>query len=44
VEELRERRADLCRLTPDRALVERLISDGRLERVEPGWVTAPASA
>jgi hypothetical protein len=28
----------------DDSLVERLISDGRLERVEAGWVTAPASA
>jgi hypothetical protein len=28
----------------DDSLVERLISEGRLERVEPGWVTAPASA
>lgn len=27
----------------DDSLVERLISDGRLERVEAGWVTAPAS-
>jgi hypothetical protein len=27
----------------DDGLVERLVSDGRLERVEPGWVTAPAS-
>jgi hypothetical protein len=24
-------------------LVERPISEGRLDRVEPGWVTAPAS-
>jgi hypothetical protein len=28
----------------DDSLVARLISEGRLERVEPGWVTAPASA
>jgi hypothetical protein len=28
----------------DDSLVERLVSDGRLERVEPGWVTVPASA
>jgi hypothetical protein len=28
----------------DDSLVERLFSDGRLERVEPGWVTVPASA
>jgi hypothetical protein len=28
----------------DDSLVERLLSDGRLELVEPGWVTAPASA
>ena len=28
----------------DDHLVERLVSEGRLERVEPGWVTAPASA
>lgn len=28
----------------DDRLVERLVSEGRLERVEPGWVTAPASA
>lgn len=27
----------------DDSLVEGLVSDGRLERVEPGWVTAPAS-
>jgi hypothetical protein len=27
----------------DDHMVERLVSDGRLERVEPGWVTAPAS-
>jgi hypothetical protein len=26
------------------SLVDRLISEGRLERVEPGWVTVPASA
>jgi hypothetical protein len=26
------------------SLVERLVSEGRLERVEPGWVTARASA
>jgi hypothetical protein len=25
-------------------LVDRLVADGRLERPEPGWVTAPASA
>lgn len=25
-------------------LVDRLVSEGRLERPEPGWVTAPASA
>ena len=25
-------------------LVDRLVDEGRLERVEPGWVTAPASA
>ena len=25
-------------------LVERLMGEGRLERPEPGWVTAPASA
>ncbi len=29
------------RFEPD--LVERLVSEGRLERPEPGWVTAPAS-
>jgi hypothetical protein len=28
----------------DDNLVERLVSEGRLERIEPGWVTAPASA
>jgi len=28
----------------DDSLVGRLVSEGRLERVEPGWVTAPASA
>jgi len=28
----------------DDSLVERLVSDGRLERVEPCWVTVPASA
>jgi hypothetical protein len=28
----------------DADLVERLVSDGRLERPEPGWLTAPASA
>ena len=28
----------------DDSVVERLVSDGRLQRVEPGWVTAPASA
>ena len=28
----------------DDSMVERLITEGRLERVEPGWVTAPASA
>jgi hypothetical protein len=28
----------------DDSLGERLISEGRLERVEPGWVTVPASA
>jgi hypothetical protein len=28
----------------DGSLVERLISEGRLERVEPGWVATPASA
>jgi hypothetical protein len=27
----------------DDQLVERLVSEGRLERIEPGWVTAPAS-
>jgi len=27
----------------DDDLVERLVSEGRLERIEPGWVTAPAS-
>lgn len=30
------------RFDPD--LVERLVSDGRLEQPEPGWVAAPASA
>jgi hypothetical protein len=30
------------RFGPD--LVDRLVSDGRLERPEPGWVAAPASA
>jgi hypothetical protein len=28
----------------DDSVVERLVSEGRLERIEPGWVTAPASA
>ena len=28
----------------DDQLVERLVSEGRLTRIEPGWVTAPASA
>jgi hypothetical protein len=28
----------------DDRLVERLVSDGRLERIGPGWVTAPTSA
>ena len=28
----------------DDHLVERLVSEGRLERIEPGWVTSPASA
>jgi hypothetical protein len=28
----------------DEHLVDRLVSEGRLERIEPGWVTAPASA
>jgi hypothetical protein len=28
----------------DDHLVERLVSESRLERIEPGWVTAPASA
>ena len=27
----------------DDHLVERLVSEGRLERIEPGWVTGPAS-
>jgi hypothetical protein len=28
----------------DDSRVERLVSDGRLERIEPGWVTVRASA
>jgi hypothetical protein len=31
------------RLFPD-DLVDQLVSDGRLERPEPGWVAVPASA